>query len=173
MSKFGILLILFTFPLVESLAQNDTGQPNQLPGDKEMEEMIKEFENQSGFLYLDSLMIGSWDDMDMLMDTTMLKGFLGDENISLMFEEFFPRDMDPSSIDALMEQSLRMLESMDETQMKALLDAFDFSKVDEMFKGFNLEEFESLMDDFNLDLPENYIDSLQQERSRNKNLKRI
>ncbi len=174
MKRTAILLSLMFVFFINLGAQNTPQTPSQTDPfaemDKQIEMLMKQWQSGGS---MDSLLNNSFGEFNMIFDTTMLQSFFGDSNIQGMFQEFFPEDMSSRDFEKLMEQSMRMLESMDEEQMRSLLDAFDFSQIDEMMNGLDLKQLEGMMQGLNLKLPENYIDSLEQKREQNKKLKRI
>lgn len=177
MRKSITFIILFTLALTGAQAQQDLKKE-----DKKQDTQMKAFENMiddifKGFFGSDSLNPQTFMSEEFMIDTSFFNSLFNDQNMSLMLEGFFPQDIDTTALNEMFNQSLRMLDSMDEEQMRSLLDAFDFNQMDDMFKGFDFGELENLMKDMDLKIPESYMDSigqsLKEKQEKSKNLKRI
>lgn len=152
--------ILFFLLFVGAMqAQSDTSDPLAEPS---MEESLNEaFSEISKFLDtldgnsimglgMDSMMMKAFSfdgenmkELDGVLDSMGISKMLGGTDISKMLEGGIPgiEGMDMNQMNQMMEQSLKMLEGIDISQMQKMMEGIDMSELMKMFEGMDMEGF--------------------------------
>lgn len=175
------IFLTFLFSLSLSVVSYTQTAPQATPGEMEefdhmMEQMMQELSKSFGNMNMDSLLNESLKGMQFLFDTSSAQGFMPMDDLEGLFKGFMGEEMDSTSMEMLFDQSLRMLESMDEKQMEELLRMFDISQMESMLEGIDMKMLEDMLNGMNLQVPDNYMDSLkimQKENTKEKDLKKI
>lgn len=164
MKKILISLLLISYSIV-SWSQNDQS-PKTDEIQKSMEEAMQEFQ-----LSLDSFDMSSFFSQDlskMLGDSTMMKSFdlgqMGEMLGGMDMNELFGPEMQKQ-----MEESMKMLEGMDMSELNSLFEGIDMSQLEGMFEGIDMSEMQKMFEGF--EMPE--IKEIEPIEKKSKDSKKI